>query len=399
MLANFFNSVEFRQNYDVSFSFRQSSSYKEGFKRRVTHYVPVYPVNFPDLSGLVSLPVCLPSISKRLVLAFLRMLLTWPILVYEVVVLFRLFKRLAPDILHINNGGYPGAFSARAAAIAGKLAGVPRTLMVVNNIAAEYKLFSKWLCYPIDRMVVWSVDRFVTGSLAAAMRLRTVLDLQKGKVISIHNGIAERKATASIVTTRQRLGLADFQGIVFGVVALLIPRKGHLVLLEAVRLLVSEGRISDKSLIILVEGSGPLREELVEYVINYNLAPWVKFVGDEDNVVDFMSALDVLILPSVEDEDFPNVILEAMALGKPVIATRLAGTPEQVIDGVTGLLVETRNAAQLADAIWNLIDNPDYNRRELGRAALNRFTRYFTSKIALDNYSDMYINLFKYGNH
>lgn len=394
MLANFFNSEDFRQVHEITFSYRQSERYVQGFRLRVRRDLPVYPVVFPDLSDCNVLPKVMPLLVKRVTMAILRLLLTGPVLIYEIAVLYRLFKKIGPDILHINNGGYPAALSARAAAIAGKLAGVPQTLMVVNNMADGYQRFSRWLDYPVDRLVRRVVDLFVTGSEAAAERLCTVLDLPVHKVMAIHNGIAMRSATASIAVTRERLGVGDFDGVVFGVVASLVPRKGHQVLLEAVSRLVAESRFNDKDLKVLIEGNGPLRQELVDFVMTHALEHWVMFVGDEENIVDFMSALNVLILPSIQDEDLPNVILEAMALGKPVIATRLAGTPEQVIDGVTGLLVEPRNVVQLGEAICYLMDRPNA-RHGMGCAASGRFGSHFTSKIALDNYTKMYTGLFE----
>lgn len=396
MLANFFNSEDFRQNHSVSFSYRQSMRYTQGFNQKVKRDLQVYPLTFPDLSDFNILPNFLPFISQRLIRVFLRLVLTIPVLIYEIVVLFNLFKKLCPDILHINNGGYPGSLSARAAAIAGKLAGIQKVIMVVNNMAADYQRFSRLLDYPFDRFVGRSVHLFVTGSESAAVRLRSVLSLPKFKVIAIHNGINIRRLVASIADTRKRLGLDNFKGVVFGVVALLIPRKGHLVLLEAVLKLVTDSRINNKDFKILIEGNGPLQQELVYFVNNHDLTHLVSFVGDEDNVFDFMSAVDVLILPSIQDEDFPNVVLEAMALGKPVIASRLAGTPEQVIDGVTGLLVEPRNIVQLGDAICYLKDSPNV-RQEMGIAALGRFTSNFTSKIALSNYANLYIKLLETG--
>jgi glycosyltransferase involved in cell wall biosynthesis len=394
MLANFFNSEDFRQAYIVSFSYRQSAMYTQGFKQRVKCKLPVYPVTFPDLSDSTMLPNKLSLLSKRLIMAFLRLLLSGPVLIYEIVVLFRLFKKIGPDILHINNGGYPGALSARAAAIAGKLANVQKVIMVVNNMAVDYQRFSRWLDYPIDRLVGQSVDLFVTGSEAAASRLRSILNFSNHKVIAIHNGIATRSPSAGVQATRERLGLSNFDGMVFGVVALLIPRKGHQVLLEAILKLVEDKKLKDDSLKILIEGNGTLRQNLVDFVNNHNLTRWVTFVGNEDNIVDFMSALDVLILPSVQDEDFPNVILEAMALGKPVIASRLAGTPEQVIDGVTGLLVEPRNVEQLGEAICHFMGKQNVL-PDMGRAALSRFSNHFTCQTALANYSTMYIKLFE----
>lgn len=389
MLVNFFNSEELRVNYGISFSYRHTMLYTQGFKQRVHRDLPIYPVSFPCLSDLAQLPEALPLLAKKIVMALFRLLFTVPLLIYEIAVLYRLFRKLGPDILHINNGGYPAAFSARTAAIAGKLAGIPKVLMVVNNMAVGYRHYSRWLDYPVDRLVVRSVNLFITGSAAAAARLRAVLNLPKDRVTAIHNGIALRGASASVAATRERLGLNNFDGVVFGVVALLIPRKGHRVLLEAVLSHVSGNKTNGNKLKVVIEGNGPLRRELADFINTHDLSPWVAFVGDEDNIIDFMSAIDVLILPSVQDEDLPNVVLEAMALGKPVIASRLAGIPEQVIDGVTGLLVEPRNAGQLRDAIYHLMVSPEV-RHEMGRAALDRFNSHFTSRKALGNYINIY---------
>ena len=164
MLANFFNSEEFRKTHNVSFSYRQSARYTQGFSQRVKRNLPIVQFNWPDLSDLTQLPNALPLLSKRVVMALLRLLLIGPIAIYEIVVLFRLFNKLGPDILHINNGGYPAALSGRAAAIAGKLAGVPKVLMVVNNMATGYHRWSRWLGYPLDCLVRRSVYLFLTRS-------------------------------------------------------------------------------------------------------------------------------------------------------------------------------------------------------------------------------------------
>ena len=392
MLANFFNTGAFRQTHEVSFSYVQSTLYTQGLQQRVNKDLPLYPINSPDLSDYTKLPNCLPLLGRRLCMAFLRLILHLPLLTYQVCVLYRLFKKINPDILHINNGGYPAARSALAAALAGKCAGVAKVVMVVNNMAADYQHYSRWIDFPIDRLVVRCVNVFITGSQAAGARLKTVLNLPAHQLQTIHNGITLRCPTSTETEARQRLGLGDFKGVVFGVVALLIPRKGHQVLLDAVLKLVNDKKLMGTEFKVLIEGDGPLRQTLVDFVTTNNLMHWVDFVGNEANIVDFMSVLDVLILPSVQDEDLPNVILEVMALGKPVIASRLAGTPEQVIDGATGLLTEPRNVEQLAIAILKLLDNADM-RSSMGRAALVRFNENFTSKIALNKYNNLYKKL------
>ena len=392
MLANFLNSDVMMQSNSLSFSYVNSVLYTEGFKQRVHTKAPVYPVNFLDLADYNKLPKWLPLFGRRKLMAGLRFFFNIPLFIYKVFILFRLFKIINPDILHINNGGYPAASSALAAAIASKLAGVPKVLMVVNNMAVGYQHYSRWADYPIDRIVVLCVDVFITGSKAAGARLKKVLNLPAHKLQTIHNGITLRYPTSTANQTRERFGLSDFKGVVFGVVALLIPRKGHQVLLDAVLKLVNNKKLMGIKFKVLIEGDGPLRQTLVDFVNINNLTHWVHFVGIETNIVDFMSAFDVLVLPSIQDEDLPNVVLEAMGLGKPVIASRLAGTPEQVLDGETGLLIEPRNVEQLAIAILKFINNADM-KTFMERATLARFNENFTSKIALNNYNNLYKKL------
>lgn len=392
MLAVLFNSDELRAAYNISFSFRYSAEYVSGYIRRVNSTVPIYPVYFSDISDVSKLPTWIPILGRRIMMKLIMMIIHWPLLVYEIFVLTRLFHKIKPDILHINNGGYPAALSARAAAIAGKIANIPKIVMVVNNLATDYGRISRWSDYPVDRAVVKSVDLFVTGSKAAANQLQSVLALPVNQIIAMHNGIPSRLGSETLSETRTRLGLSSFDGTIFGVVALLIPRKGHQVLLDAI-LKISKQPSNDSNLFkVLIEGNGPLHDELVSFVNTHALNDYVKFVGDEKNIVDFMALLDVLILPSVAYEDFPNVVLEAMALAKPVISSRLAGVPEQVVDGESGFLVAPRNVEQLALAITELLNNAQL-RIQMGHAAASRFEKNFTAEIAIKNYQNLYNSL------
>ncbi len=98
---------------------------------------------------------------------------------------------------------------------------------------------------------------------------------------------------------------------------------------------------------------------------------------------------DVLIHPSVSNEDLPNVISEAMALSLPIIGTRVAGIPDQVIDGVNGLLVEPGSEEELARAIENLLG--DHNaRKSYGAASRERYLQRFSPEIAKTRYLELY---------
>lgn len=389
MIANFCGSSELRRLCEISFSYRANDEYTSGLNKRINVDFPVYPMKLPDPSSVGRYVPNWPIGLKNLLIVALRALLELPVFLYDVFVLARLFNRIQPRILHINNGGYPGALSCRAAAVAANICGIQNILMVVNNLAIPYTSYKRQLDRPIDFLVVRCVSLFVTGSKAAGFRLRRVLMLAPEKIVSLHNGIELRKSTENPFETRSRLGLNDFGGVIFGVVALIEKRKGHQVLLEALIHLGKNDPEVLSNMILLLEGDGPLRNKLEEFVLKHNLKDRVRFVGTEANIFDFMRLLDVLVLPSIDNEDFPNIVLEGMALSKPVIASHIAGTPEQVLDGATGLLVPPKDSVALANALKKLVLDPGL-RNKLGINALQRFQENFTAEKAAARYLHLY---------
>lgn len=393
MLVNFWTDPQLRQQYEISFSYRQSTEYSKGLVQHLSPNFPVVPLLLPVQNWPVGNFRSMPALFSRITRFAFRLITNIPFFVCDVVILTRLLRQIAPDVVHINNGGYPAARSARAAAIAAQFAGVKNVVMVVNNLATGYKSPDRWFDFPIDRLVVRSTDRFVTGSQAAANRLKEVLALKSGQVQSIHNGIRLRALTESRTQVRNRLGVdAQFDGLVIGVVALMEPRKGHRVLLEALAMLSEQNPVISQKIAVWLEGDGPLRGELDSLVRLNRLSAVVHFIGKENNIVDMMNALDILVLPSIDSEDFPNVTLEAMGLGKAVVASALAGTPEQIVQGETGILVEPGNAESLANALGQLIERPELS-KWFGAKGQERFFKMFTADIAVKNYMELYSSM------
>lgn len=389
MLVNLWQSPELRQIYDISFSYRANEAYTAGLHRKIKVDFPLYQLSLPDVPDLERSALNIPRWLKRGLQLSFRMILWYPIFLYDVLVLSKLFRRIKPQILHINNGGYPGALSCRAAVVAARICGIRNILMVVNNLAIPYSARGRWLDFPIDRLVVSANSTFVTGSQAAATRLRQVLKLEPGRVVTLHNGIEPRVLTESATETRERLGLGNFNGVVFGVVALMERRKGHRILLEALEYLSRNDFATLSNIMLVLEGAGPLRAELEAFVLAHDLKERVRFVGVERHVFNFINALDVLVLSSIDNEDFPNVILEGMALGKPVIASALAGTPEQVVVGETGLLLPPGEPVPLANALRSL--TLDHGLRyQFGVNGLQRFKENFTANKAVGRYLHLY---------
>src|SRR5690606_4342942 len=132
-----------------------------------------------------------------------------------------------------------------------------------------------------------------------------------------------------------------------GMVALFRPRKGVELLLEALSLLRKQGL--DVCLRAIGEFETPEYERQVRGLAQtLGLEPWIDWTGFCSNVPAALPALDALVLPSLFGEGLPMVLLEAMASGVPVVATRVEGVPEAIVDGVEGVLVEPQSATALA---------------------------------------------------
>jgi glycosyltransferase involved in cell wall biosynthesis len=392
MLVNLLSSPEIKREFEVTLSYRDSVRYATGLRQRVAIDFPVYPLDFREPSQLFSRDGTSRAPLHRIGRAVSRQLSTVPLLAYEIELLRRLFTRIRPDLLHNNNGGYPGALSARAAAIAAHLAGVPHVVMVLNNLAEGYDRPARWLELGVDRAVVASTDLFLAGSRASVDRVREVLRLDESRALAVPNGADRRHPTESVRETRTRLGLTDYAGVVFGTVALMEPRKGHRVLLSALERLVKGDGVTPDALRLVLLGDGPLRGELERFASDRGLAAHCQFLGEEANGMNVISALDVLVLPSIANEDFPNVVLEAMGAGKPVIASRIAGTPEQVVEEQTGMLVPPGDVTSLAAAMARLQGDAAL-RASMGAEGRRRYQEHFTAPAAVERYVACYRSL------
>jgi L-malate glycosyltransferase len=391
MIANFLNDHRIYERYEVSFSYRKSERYELGLRSRVSN--PALGECYPILAGnvLTKRFAKMPKPIRVVVLALnYLLLLRYLVLLWNVLVLYLAWKPRAIDVLHINNGGYPAQSSCLAAAIAARLAGIRSVIMVVNNIADLNQYRHWWLERPLDFIVAKSVTMFITGSKTANRALQIVLKLSSSKLVTLHNGIQVRRASESRLKTRNRLGLRETD-FVFGVVALLERRKGHSVLLSSMKMLLGNIGIN-RMPVLLIEGDGPELSALQNQIVQLEIEQWVRFIGVEHNVFNFMSAVDVMILPSVANEDFPNVVLEAMCLGKPVIASRIAGTVEQIDDGITGWLVEPADVSALASRMEVTMNNNALI-ETVGASARAKFNECFTAEIAVSNYLNLYETL------
>lgn len=295
--------------------------------------------------------------------------------------LVRLLWRLGPDIVHSRNWG------ALDAIVAGRLARVPTVIHGEHGreIADPHGLNRKR--NRIRRLVAPLVTRFVTVSHDLQEWLTSTVGLPAAKVVTIHNGVdLARFSHEGREAGRQALAVDDHTVLV-GAVGRLDPVKDHAGLLDAFASL-------DQSAIrieLVLVGDGPCRAALERRSQAADLAGRVHLLGERSDVATLLKGLDVYVLPSIA-EGISNTILEAMATGLPVVATRTGGNPELVEDGVTGALVPIRNPAALAAALHAYVTNPRL-RRLHGQAGRRRATDEFALERMASRYGDLYLSL------
>jgi len=283
--------------------------------------------------------------------------------------LVALLRREQPAVVQSH-----GARSNVYTKLAARLAGVPRVIATVHNSLFDYdvgalrtRLYvaAERLTSPLAHRVV-AVSRAVAGDLVARYRLPAA------KVVTIQNGIdadavAPRRSRAEVVAA---LGLEP-DAVLVGMAARMTRQKGHDVLLEALRLLAPRA----PRLRCVLVGDGPLEPDVRRRAAALGIGDRCVFTGARDDVPDLLAALDVVALAS-RSEGLPFVLLEAMAVGRPVVATAVGGNAEAVEDGVTGLLVPPEDPPALAAALARLLERPD-EARAMGVRGGRRVREHF----------------------
>lgn len=252
---------------------------------------------------------------------------------------------------------------------AARLAGVPvvlatrRELLDLRSLRQQHAV----------RIGCWLATGIVANSHAAVTYLRRHANEKTSKVTIIPNGIdlENFRSTVSATQIRKQLGLSDDSPLV-GVLAALRPEKDVETFLRAAAHVGAE--LPDARFLVI--GDGSERHRLEQVAANLGLASRVLFLGDQSTVENLLPALDVFVQSSLT-ESMPNAVLEAMAMGRPVVATKAGGTQELVLDGETGYLVPIRNPKIMAERILELLRDSERS-RWMGEAGRSRVEQAFS---------------------
>lgn len=263
------------------------------------------------------------------------------------------------DILHTQN-----FITHTFGCLPAKLAGVP----VVVNTVHSMELWKKWFHLTIDRLTYEVSDKIIAVSEAVKRYLIEKERLDPEKIVVIYNGIAPEPFKRGVDIEEKRMGLRlDRGSLVIGMVARLVPRKGAQILLEAVPTILAQ----EPSVHFLFVGDGPLKEQLMHRAMRLSISDRVSFLGTRSDVPELLQIMHLFVFPSLEREGFGLALVEAMAAGKPVVATRLGSIPEVVEEGATGLLVPPGDSDALADAILAILHDRE-RAKEMGKRGRGR---------------------------
>lgn len=301
--------------------------------------------------------------------------------------LAKILRRTRPDIVHTHK--YKDSILAT---IAARCVGVPHVIRVIHGMPEPFKGFSN-----LNMAVYTMVDRFVTSwlidkvvAVSSDIERSLVRIYGASHVVRIQNGIdLEIVQVCTPRREKRKEWHIDETVTLIGTVGRLVPVKGHAVLLEAFRIL----RQVDRTATLLVVGDGPLRDPLESEVNRLGLEGAVRFAGHQDQSYDFINMMDVFVLPSLH-EGIPMVLLEALALQRPVVASRVGGIPEVIVHGQTGLLADPADASSLAQLIRQVIEDSS-QAAILGRAGRTRVEEEFAAYTMAERTAKLYGQVLK----
>ena len=275
--------------------------------------------------------------------------------------------------------------------VAAKLAGVRRVVRTVHGLTEPLRGWERVRFHAyraVERVALRScADRLIAVSHDLARALEAD-GHRRSAVVPIHNGVdvARVRACRDRREIRRQLGIpAD--AIVFGTLGRLSPVKDHGTLLRAAQRVIREQRKAR----FLIVGDGPLRDDLVIAASQLGVSRACVIAGARDDIDDVLGAMDVFVLSSLH-EGIPMALLEAMAIGKPVVATAVGGVPEIVTHRENGLLVTPRDDRALAEACLEISGTPALAAR-LGSAARQRVAEHFSYEAGGKALVDVYHSL------
>ena len=293
----------------------------------------------------------------------------------------RLMRRRQVDAVVTVGTGGDKMFWGRLAAW---LAGVPVICSALHSTGLPDRV--EWL----NRRLAPLTDAFIAVAHSHAQYLAEHEGRPPNRICVIPNGVDTERFRPQPKNTAlaEQLGIPSGAPVV-GIVAALRPEKNHELFLSAARLV----RQTRPDAVFLIVGDGVRRAWLEQQAASLGLADRVIFTGNRPDVPEVLSLLDVFVLSSHMEAN-PISILEAMAAGKPVVATQVGSIPENVQEGQTGFLVPPGDAASMAERVLWLLSQPEQS-AQIGQKAREHVLRRGSIQQTVAGYENLLRDLYQ----
>lgn len=303
--------------------------------------------------------------------------------------LARLIRRECIDIIHCQH-----SHDLNAVVFARDLSREPCPILLSKRVGSYVRKKDLY-----HRYIYSKVDRVLAISDVIHRNVLETTTVPPERVITMHDAVDTELFSLSRVSTtrvRQEFGFND-RDLVVGFVGRFSPGKGHQEFLIAASILARK----HSNIRFLVVGEASFGEQAYERKIramctSLGLDGIVMFAGFRTDIADVMAAFDILAFPSYA-EAFGLVLIEAMAMERPVVASNCDGVLDIVLDGVTGIHVNPRDPQQLADAIEKLGNDPEL-RRKMGKAGRKRVEELFDQRRQIHRLEEIYYDLLRTNN-
>ncbi|MFH1704114.1 MAG: glycosyltransferase [Nitrospirota bacterium] len=296
--------------------------------------------------------------------------------------LHRLMKKKQIHVVRTHR--YRSNLYGRLAAF---FAGVP---VIIASVHDNYRTDKRPKRRIMNRILSKITDKIVAVSEDVKEDIMRYDRIDPSKIEVIPNGIDVERFNPEKNTTdiRKEFSLEE-DDIVIGFIGRIVTAKGLEYLLDALPYLKGEF----KSIKLLIVGEGSLVEKLKERAKKNNIFDNILFTGKRRDIPEILASINIFVMPSIA-EGFPNALLEAMAMGKPIVTTEVGGIPEIVKNGFNGLLVPPRDTLSLSKAIKELISN-DQLAAKMGQAASNLVRDNLSIKAIAQKWQSLYLSILK----
>ena len=292
---------------------------------------------------------------------------------------FRIAKKFQPDIIH-SWGSMPSVYALPTVRLL--------NITFINAMIADAPAFMKWYqAGPMRARLTFPSSKLVIGNSQAGLKSYKA---PEGRRACVYNGYDFRRSEnlEDPLEIRTRFNIST--PMVVGMVGGFAPRKDYFTYIRAaLNVLKTRDDVS-----FLAIGSGA-NLSTCKAMVPDKFSNRIIFTGAQQGVESIMNILDVGVLTTnhkIHGEGISNSIMEYMALGKPVVATRGGGTPEIVVDGETGFIIEPYSDEALAEKIIHLLDHPQ-QAQKMGTAGQERVKKHFNLKDMAANYYRIYQDL------